>query len=75
MHRYAFLYAPGSSADAKALDMELLMELITNPLSTKVTPLFSAIFNALGVMPMVYALLLLPGSRGQKLPTGLFCLA
>lgn len=71
---YAFLLAPGSGEAARAVDMSLLKELIANPVSTTVTPFFVAIFNALGVMPAVYALLLLPGSRGQKLPAGLFCL-
>jgi len=32
------------------------------------SPIFGSIFNALGILPAVYASLLLPGTKKQKVP-------
>lgn len=65
---YAFLFAPGKDAAATALDADLLKAIIANPFDPTINPVFVAIFNMLGIVPFVYASLLLPGSRDQKPP-------
>lgn len=60
---YAALVAPKSAPE---VDAALVTQLITLPFSGAANYLFEAQFNALGVMPAVYASLLMPGSKGQK---------
>lgn len=69
---YAFALAPGGSAEATALDNELIQHMVTTPFDGMVNPLFVAIFNFLGVIPATYAALLLPGSKNQKFPAAPF---
>lgn len=53
----------------EAFDMELITTLVSAPFSGAVNPLFEALFNSLGVVPTVYAALLLPGAKDQpRLP-------
>lgn len=50
-------------------DTELITSLISSPFSGTVNPIFEALFNSLGVVPAVYAALLLPGGKDQpRLP-------
>lgn len=70
---YAFLLAPGKDPASTALDAQLLKDIIGNPFSPTLPPIFLAIFNALGLMPLVYSSLLLPGSRNQSPPAWPFC--
>ena len=50
-------------------DTELITSLISSPFSGAVNPLFESLFNSLGVVPAVYAALLLPGGKDQpRLP-------
>jgi len=65
---YTFTYAPGGSEAAKAVDMELIKSMISNPFYGSLNAIFTGVFNALGVLPAVYASLLLPGSKDQKVP-------
>jgi hypothetical protein len=62
---YAFGFSPGGSVEAAAADRELILKMITSPYDGTVSPLFVALFNALGIIPAVYAALLLPASKGQ----------
>ena len=65
---YAFTMAPGSSADATALDNEMIKTMISTPFDGSISPIFVALFNSLGVLPAIYASLLLPGGKAQKVP-------
>ena len=68
---YAFGFAPGGSEAAGALDAELIKLMIQTPYdaTNTISPVFGAIFNALGILPAIYASLLLPGGKlSQKLP-------
>lgn len=65
---YAFTLAPGKGPDATALDQTLLKTMISTPFDGSVNAIFVTIFNALGVLPAVYASLLLPGSKSQPVP-------
>ena len=56
---YAALVAPKSAPE---VDAALVTQLITLPFSGAANYLFEAQFNALGVMPAVYASLLMPGT-------------
>ena len=59
--------APSGTA---AFDAELVTSLVTSPFSGAANPIFEALFNSLGVVPAVYAALLLPGARDQpRVPT------
>ena len=42
--------------------------MITAPFDGSISPIFVALFNSLGVLPAVYASLLLPGGKIQKVP-------
>ncbi len=42
--------------------------MISTPFDGSITPIFVAIFNLLGVYPLIYASLLLSGSKGQRIP-------
>ncbi len=50
------------------MDLELIKKMVSTPFDGQGNALFTGIFNALGVLPAVYASLLLPGSKGQKIP-------
>ncbi|GAB5355670.1 hypothetical protein AAMO2058_000225500 [Amorphochlora amoebiformis] len=63
---YALGFAPGGSPESAANDQQILQALFTNPFDLSVNPVFVFIFNSLGVIPMVYASLLLPGATDQK---------
>ena len=70
---YAFTIAPGGSVEAAALDAEVIKTMITTPFDSAntISPVFTALFNALGVLPAVYASLLLPGTKLQQKVPGL----
>ena len=65
---YAFGLAPGSSAEAANIDSSLIEKLILTPYDGTTNPIFVAIFNFLGILPAIYASLLLPGSKFQSIP-------
>jgi len=65
---YAFGFSPGGSAEASAIDTELIAKMISTPFDGTTNQVFAALFNALGVLPAIYASLLLPGSKGQRVP-------
>ena len=50
-----------------SFDADLIAQLVSSPFQGQVNPLFEALFNSLGVVPMVYACLLVPGG-GEKQP-------
>ena len=58
----AALVAPSGTT---AFDAELVRGLVTAPFSGATNPIFEALFNSLGVVPAVYAALLLPGAKDQ----------
>ena len=63
----AALVAPKGTTD---FDMNLVTTLIGSPFSGAVNPIFESLFNSLGVVPAVYAALLLPGAKDQpRIPT------
>ena len=63
----AALVAPKGTAD---FDAGLVTTLVSAPFSGAVNPIFEALFNSLGVVPAVYAALLLPGAKDQpRIPT------
>jgi hypothetical protein len=57
----AFVAPTGTSA----FDMDLIAGLVSAPFSGATNPIFEALFNSLGVVPAVYAALLLPGGKDQ----------
>ena len=57
----AFVAPAGTSA----FDADLIAGLISAPFSGATNPIFEALFNSLGVVPAVYAALLLPGGKDQ----------
>ena len=57
----AFVAPAGTSA----FDADLIASLISAPFSGATNPIFEALFNSLGVVPAVYAALLLPGGKDQ----------
>ncbi len=64
---YAFLLAPPNQPDT----FELIKRLSTANI-TGINPLVVALFNIMGVFPMVYGCLAFLDGRGQKLPAWLF---
>lgn len=67
---YAFLLAPDDQPDT--------IQLIVNLSSGKwagINPLIIALFNLMGIWPLIYGCLLLVDGRGQKLPAWPFALA
>jgi hypothetical protein len=72
---YAFLFSPGGSTESQALDAEVAKEIILHPFDGTVTPIFTLIFNSLGIVPLVFGALLLPGNRKQKVPATPFVIA
>lgn len=66
---YAFNFAPGAGAEAAARDADLAVKMISTPFDGDVSKaIFAGVFNSLGVLPAIYASLLLPGSKDQKVP-------
>lgn len=67
---FAFGFAPGAIGDPA--DTDLVMALAAHPLAPftegGVSPIFAAAFNLFLPVPMMLAALLLPTSRGQRLP-------
>ena len=61
---YVAAASPGGSAEAAARDTELIISAL-DPTSD-LNPIFFCVFNALGIMPGVYAATLLPGARQNK---------
>ena len=72
---YAFLFAPGGSAEAGAIDKDIIIKILSAPFDGSINPLFVALFNFLGIIPAVYAALLLPGAKEQKIPALPFVLS
>ena len=69
---YAAFASPAGNTD---LDKNLIMQMLTNPFDGKSNPFFVAVFNSLGVLPAVYACLLLPLSKRCKVPALPFVLS
>jgi len=65
---YTFLLSPGGSPEAAAKDTDLILRILSTPFDGAVSPLFVTVFNALGILPAIYASLLLVGGKNQKLP-------
>lgn len=66
---YTFLLSPGGSVEASAKDTELIKTIISTPFDGSVSPVFVAIFNALGILPAVLGSLLLSGGgKNQRVP-------
>ena len=63
---YVALGAPGKDAASQALDNELLFKLIANPFDPSCPPLFTVLFNYMGIWPAAYAAVLLPGADAQE---------
>ncbi|CEM03307.1 unnamed protein product [Vitrella brassicaformis CCMP3155] len=59
---------PNEAPDKNA---ELIKGLIASPLDPPVNRLIAAYFNSLGVVPLIYASVLVPGSRDQPVPSWL----
>jgi hypothetical protein len=67
---YAFFLAPPDRSDT----LQLIINLSTGNW-TGINPLIIALFNLMGILPMVYACLLLIDGKTQKLSAGLFSAA
>ena len=67
---YAFFLAPPDRSDT----LQLIIDLSTGKWHG-INPLVIALFNLMGVLPMVYACLILIDGKTQKLPAGLFSAA
>jgi hypothetical protein len=72
---YAFGFSPGGSPEAAAIDSELIAKMISTPFDGSVSPIFVALFNSLGIIPVIYSSLLLPGSKNQSPPAAPFLVA
>jgi hypothetical protein len=71
---YAFVFSPGELFGA--VDNDLLQAFIENPTDPQgITPGFVAVFNFLGVMPLVLASLIFPQGSNKGLPAAPFCLS
>ena len=64
---YAFLFAPPDQPN----NLELIISLSTGKW-TGINPLVVALFNLMGILPMIYAALMLIDGKTQKLRAGLF---
>lgn len=62
---YVAVGAPGRDEAAQALDADLLAKLIANPFDPSCPPLFTVLFNFMGIWPAAYAGVLLPGAAKQ----------
>jgi len=67
---YAFLLAPPDRSDT----LQLIINLSTGKWDG-INPLVVALFNLMGVLPMIYACLMLIDGKTQKLAAGLFSAA
>ena len=67
---YAFLLAPPSQADT----IQTIVHLSTGKWAG-INPLIIALFNLMGIWPLIYGCVLLVDGRGQKLPAWPFALA
>jgi hypothetical protein len=67
---YAFLLAPPDRSDT----LQLIIDLSTGKWAG-INPLIIALFNLMGILPMVYAALILIDGKTQRIPAGLFCAA
>jgi len=67
---YAFLLAPPDQPDT----LTLIQNLSTGQWQ-EINPLVVALFNIMGIMPMIYSCLLFLDGRGQKLPAWILSLA
>lgn len=67
---YAFMFAPPAQSDT----LDLIINLSTGNWN-QINPLIVALFNIMGVLPLVYACLLLFDGRGQKIPAAPFAVA
>lgn len=64
---YAFLFAPPNQPDT--------LELITNLSTGKwqgINPLIVALFNIMGIWPLIYSAVMFIDGRGQKIPAWIF---
>jgi hypothetical protein len=64
---YAFLLAPPDRPDT----LQLIIDLSTGKW-TGINPLIIALFNLMGILPMVYAALMLVDGKTQRISAGLF---
>ncbi|GAB1544398.1 hypothetical protein NUACC21_70740 [Scytonema sp. NUACC21] len=67
---YAFVFAPPNRPDT----FELIKNLATGQWQG-INPLVVALFNIMGVWPMIYGTLVFADGRGQKVPAWIFALA
>jgi hypothetical protein len=67
---YAFGFAPPDRSDT----LQLIIDLSTGKWAG-INPLVIALFNLMGILPMVYACLMLIDGKTQKIPAGLFSAA
>ncbi len=67
---YAFLLAPPDSADS----LQLIINLSTGKWNG-INPLVVALFNLMGILPMVYTCLMLIDGKTQKISAGIFSAA
>jgi hypothetical protein len=67
---YAFLLAPPDRPDT----LQLIIDLSTGKWAG-INPLIIALFNLMGILPMVYAALILIDGKTQRIPAGLFSAA
>ncbi|MEG4068202.1 DUF2834 domain-containing protein [Microcoleus sp. Pol11C2] len=64
---YAFVFAPPNSPDT----ITLITDLSTGKIAD-INPLIVALFNIMGVWPLIYSCVLFADGRGQKIPAWLF---
>jgi hypothetical protein len=67
---YAFLLAPPDRANT----LQLIIDLSTGKWQG-INPAIVALFNLMGILPAIYACLMLIEGKTQKIPAGLFCAA
>ena len=66
---YAFTLAPPADSIAT---IEIINNILSTPFDGSVNPIFVCIFNLLGVLPIIYASLLLPAAKKQSIPAAPF---
>jgi hypothetical protein len=64
---YAFLLAPPDRLDT----LQLIIDLSTGKWAG-INPLVIALFNLMGILPLIYAALILLDGQNQRIPAGLF---
>ncbi|NJN74340.1 MAG: DUF2834 domain-containing protein [Limnothrix sp. RL_2_0] len=64
---YAFIFAPPNQPET----FELIQKLSTGDW-TDINPLIAALFNLMGILPVMYGALLFVDGRGQRLPAWFF---